>query len=461
MDVINWADLYTFTALDVSKWDWTQLISPDNFSAEIGKTPMYNLQVIGISWVLYFTTILGLKMYMKDRKPFQLKYVTAAHNMFLCFWSLAMCAYGCFALYQRSQELGIAEAFCTSDKSTFKGPLSYVLYTYYLSKYWELLDTVILVLKKKPVIFLHWYHHSIVIIMFWFTLQSGLVFSIQGMIFNTLIHVFMYYYYFLASLGLSVWFKKYLTTGQIIQFMTSFIMSVPYLYYHNKNNCIAFPAFLFAMGINATRGTGYFDVNALKDSTVFYFDILSAEFYPDIVENDDDSNSSIQKPKSLKQIAVEYLASVPYPREEESILPDELKELIPETRNNRLFDIESSPMYRFLKLYERVKNRSGIKTRKRTQDQKAVHNLGESFDLGKTGITISKLALIQFFEYCENEGFDDLYVACSRYVLRLYFFLKPSSVHWEFTDEYLACVRETERPPVGVVMVFAGGERIF
>jgi len=74
-----------------------------------------------------------------------------------------------------------------------------------------------------------------------------------GMIANTLIHVFMYYYYFNASLGRSVWFKKYITSGQIIQFSTSFILSVPYLYFHFTNNCkYGFKAFLFSMFCNGT-----------------------------------------------------------------------------------------------------------------------------------------------------------------------------------------------------------------
>ena len=36
------------------------------------------------------------------------------------------------------------------------------VFIFYLSKYYEFLDTILLVLKKKPLDFLHCYHHAIV-----------------------------------------------------------------------------------------------------------------------------------------------------------------------------------------------------------------------------------------------------------------------------------------------------------
>jgi len=38
------------------------------------------------------------------------------------------------------------------------------------------------------------------------------------MVNNTLVHIFMYYYYAVRSLGYTVWWKEYLTQLQMFQF---------------------------------------------------------------------------------------------------------------------------------------------------------------------------------------------------------------------------------------------------
>jgi hypothetical protein len=88
-----------------------------------------------------------------------------------------------------------------------RGVLYWGLYIYYLSKYPELLDTVILVLKKKNVIFLHWYHHSSVILLCWYWMYTRVSFGVAPLLLNTFVHIFMYWYYFASSLGWDVWYK--------------------------------------------------------------------------------------------------------------------------------------------------------------------------------------------------------------------------------------------------------------
>lgn len=40
------------------------------------------------------------------------------------------------------------------------------------SKLPELIDTVFIVLRKQPLIFLHWYHHASVLVYCWFSYQD-------------------------------------------------------------------------------------------------------------------------------------------------------------------------------------------------------------------------------------------------------------------------------------------------
>lgn len=70
------------------------------------------------------------------------------------------------------------------------------------SKFPELLDTFFLILRARPVIFLHWYHHITVLL---FCLQSYRLESPAGLIFcvmNYGVHTVMYLYFFLTTLSL-------------------------------------------------------------------------------------------------------------------------------------------------------------------------------------------------------------------------------------------------------------------
>ncbi|CAG8561773.1 10645_t:CDS:2 [Dentiscutata erythropus] len=161
-------------SFDHSKWDYSQLMDPNGFQWKVGITPLSNIQIVIGSWITYFVVIVGLKIFMKyQRTPFSLKGVVAVHNLFLCILSAIMFGFSVIDLFKRWQERGISECFCTSDESSLKGRLFYITYIYYLSKFIELIDTVILVLKKKEIIFLHWYHHAIVILMVWSWLQDA------------------------------------------------------------------------------------------------------------------------------------------------------------------------------------------------------------------------------------------------------------------------------------------------
>ena len=104
---------------------------------------------------------------------------------------------------------------------------------YYASKALEMFDTVFFILRKKEkqLTFLHVYHHSTMFGLWWIGVKyvaGGS--SFLGAMFNCYVHVLMYTYYFLAAIGPSMrpylWWKKYLTIIQMLQFLFALIMGI-------------------------------------------------------------------------------------------------------------------------------------------------------------------------------------------------------------------------------------------
>ena len=116
---------------------------------------------------------------------------------------------------------------------------------YYLSKYYELIDTYLQVLKSGTVHspWLHLYHHSVVGVMAWLWLNQRQSLMFGGLIFNTFVHVPMYLYYGQTSMRAGAaakaargkglrdlpsykkpWWGKYITLLQIVQFLSSLVL---------------------------------------------------------------------------------------------------------------------------------------------------------------------------------------------------------------------------------------------
>ncbi|TNM95049.1 elongation of very long chain fatty acids protein 4-like isoform X2 [Takifugu flavidus] len=172
---------------------------------------------------LYLFFLWAGPRYMQDRQPYTLRKTLIVYN----FSMVVLNFYIAKELLLGSQAAGYSY-LCqpvnySNDVNEVR--IASALWWYYISKGVEFLDTVFFILRKKfnQVSFLHVYHHCTMFILWWIGIKwvpGGQ--SFFGATINSSIHVLMYGYYGLAALGPQMqrylWWKKYLTIIQMIQF---------------------------------------------------------------------------------------------------------------------------------------------------------------------------------------------------------------------------------------------------
>mmetsp|Transcript_108482 Transcript_108482/g.212571 ORF Transcript_108482/g.212571 Transcript_108482/m.212571 type:complete len:254 (+) Transcript_108482:64-825(+) len=164
-----------------------------------------------------------------------------AHNLFLCAWSLLMFV-GC--LREMLARLRTTDnydwLFCEEPgPATGSGPLYFWSYMFYVSKYYEMLDTALAQMKgsSPPHFKLHVYHHALVplIVRGWLEHRQSLQFF--GLLFNTFVHTFMYAYYVCKVQKIPTPWKHWITRIQILQFLTSIALFLITLFGYLGRQC--------------------------------------------------------------------------------------------------------------------------------------------------------------------------------------------------------------------------------
>ena len=174
-------------------------------------------------------------------KPFQLTTFPIIHNVFLCLLSLYMCLGACYYTLTTLSQAGLHTLYCDPVHRFDHGNwfISQIGVMFYLSKYYEFIDSFILVLRssgfgnKSRLTVLHVWHHMTTSGMASMALNShfGFFYVMNGIL-NGGIHVAMYYYYAVSGMyEYKPWWKKYLTQMQINQFITMEVISLVWLYY--------------------------------------------------------------------------------------------------------------------------------------------------------------------------------------------------------------------------------------
>lgn len=199
----------------------------------------YNtLPMVAVSLYAMFCVV-GLRI-MKDREPFRLRPLLAGWNLFLSVYSALTVLRGLPAFYYLATN-PLKDSLCLDPTRLYGGSNDLWIALFILSKFAELFDTVFIVLQKKPLIVLHWWHHISVLLYCWVAYQertpSGAFFGPV----NACVHSIMYFYYFLMAIKMKPkWFNPIcITIFQIAQMIMGVFVSVASLYYHlTEKSCV-------------------------------------------------------------------------------------------------------------------------------------------------------------------------------------------------------------------------------
>eukprot|EP00161_Ancyromonas_sigmoides_P005688 TRINITY_DN16349_c0_g1_i1.p1 TRINITY_DN16349_c0_g1~~TRINITY_DN16349_c0_g1_i1.p1 ORF type:complete len:275 (-),score=128.99 TRINITY_DN16349_c0_g1_i1:19-843(-) len=136
---------------------------------------------------------------MASRAALVLKYPLAAWNFFLFAATVAMARRVVPALASELVRAGPHAALCSAALLETP-PAAIMVAAFCLSKGPELVDTVFIVLRKKPLVLLQWVHHVLTMIYSYYSYQYNSSLGVAFAAMNLIVHTPMYFYFFVAAL---------------------------------------------------------------------------------------------------------------------------------------------------------------------------------------------------------------------------------------------------------------------
>ncbi|VDN55481.1 unnamed protein product [Dracunculus medinensis] len=179
--------------------------------------------------IAYVALIHLLEGYQKMRKEWSLR-------LPLCIWNASLALFSAFATFRFGEEFlntllnrPLLDSVCYSINP--ESPASFWACAFAISKIVELGDTFFVVMRKKPLIFLHWYHHAVVLIYSW---NSACELTAAGRWFifmNYFVHSIMYTYYSITAYGIRLprIIAMFVTSLQTLQMLLGLVISIAVL----------------------------------------------------------------------------------------------------------------------------------------------------------------------------------------------------------------------------------------
>jgi len=183
------------------------------------------------SAIIYLPMTFGIQFLMKKRKAFDLRKPLLYWNIFMSTFS----GIGAIVTIQAgivSYFNGQTELVC--DRWCFAHPqMARWVFWFQVSKIIEFVDSLFIVLRKKELIFLHYYHHLVTMLFCWYAGTVVHNYNCSGYFFastNYLVHFFMYGYYGFRAAGINPGGDIFITTIQIVQMLIGIYVLYASLY---------------------------------------------------------------------------------------------------------------------------------------------------------------------------------------------------------------------------------------
>lgn len=211
---------------------------------------------------IYIITIFGIKHLMRERRAFELKYPLFLWNLSLAIFSIIGTLRVVPELVFKYNTLGLMGSYC--DQTGTRGVSGFWFFLFCISKIPEMIDTLFIVLRKKPLVFIHYFHHLETATVSFFIYSSSLGVFRWFATMNFAIHSVMYSYYALSAIGRrpSNKIAMFITLSQVTQMFVGTYVTVMALANNNDTTCrgnlVTLRAALATYAIYAVLFTDYF-----------------------------------------------------------------------------------------------------------------------------------------------------------------------------------------------------------
>lgn len=168
---------------------------------------------------IYMLVIFTGQQWMANRPRYELRGPLIIWNLMLATFSIIGAARTVPEILHVTANYGLYHSVCVPSFIVQNKVSGFWTTMFVLSKVPELGDTIFIVLRKQPLIFLHWYHHATVLVYSWYAFTEYTAPARWFVSMNYVVHSAMYSYYALKAMRYRVpqFVSMIITTAQLVQ----------------------------------------------------------------------------------------------------------------------------------------------------------------------------------------------------------------------------------------------------